>query len=267
MISRVGIISNNKKAEAIEASRFIKTELNRIGVDVWIEDSQCGLELLDFLVILGGDGTVLHSFQKYGELEIPFLCINFGSVGFLSSISPHELAEYWSCIVNGLYRIEERSVLNIAILRKNQNLEYYYALNDLVIRSNRLHISRQILRIDGRDINEYGGDGLIIATPTGSTGYSLSAGGSIVEPILKIYTITPLVSRKKALDSLVIGMNHNLEIICNDSESQSKPFIDGIELAPLEKGDLIRIGLGDIKAKFVVLNPDRYFNLLRHKGE
>jgi len=135
VISRVGIISNNKKAEAIEASRFIKTELNRIGVDVWIEDSQCGLELLDFLVILGGDGTVLHSFQKYGELEIPFLCINFGSVGFLSSISPHELAEYWSCIVNGLYRIEERSVLNIAILRKNQNLEYYYALNDLVIRS------------------------------------------------------------------------------------------------------------------------------------
>lgn len=168
-------------------------------------------------------------------------------------------------IIAGPYQVDERPVMHVSVVRKNQDIQRYYALNDLVIRSNYLHISRQLLRIDGRDICLYEGDGLIVASPTGSTGYSLSAGGSIVEPILEAFIITSLLSRKKSLTSLIVGMEHKLEIVCYDPESWSRLFIDGKELASLEYGELINVVSTDLRAKFVVLNPERYFNLLHQR--
>lgn len=265
MNHRIGMIVNNRKQIALDASRYLKSEFAKRGISVWTDGDQSVPPFLELLIILGGDGTVLQAFSKYCHLQVPFLCINFGSVGFLSSIDFDEFSLYLPSIIAKKYQVDERPIMQVSVDRYNQDIKHYYALNDLVIKSDHLHISRQFLRIDGQDICSYEGDGLIIATPTGSTGYALSAGASIVEPVLGVFVITPLFPRKKSLNSLIVGMNHKLEIVCQDPESLSKPFIDGKELTPLNNGDLIYVRSTDLKAKFVVLNPDRYFNLLRRR--
>lgn len=265
MLKRVGIIINNKKSNAVKASQCLISEFTRRGVSIWKDGDKSAPGFPDLMIILGGDGTVLQAFNQYYHLQVPFLCINFGSVGFLSCIELDEFFKYLPSLIAETYLVDERPVMKISIFRNNQANECYYALNDLVIRSNHLHISRQFLRIDGCDICLYEGDGLIIATPTGSTGYALSAGASIVEPVLEAFVINSLMSRKKPLTSLIVGMRHKLEIICYDSESRSQHFIDGRELTPLSYGESIHVTSTDLKAKFVVLNPNRYFSLLHQQ--
>lgn len=265
MIRRIGLIVNNRKSKAVEAGQFIRSEFSRRGIYVWAEGEDTLPELLDLIVILGGDGTVLQAFYRYRHLNVPFLCINFGTVGFLSSIEFDELSNYLPMIMNESYQIDERPNIQISVIRNNQETGNDFAINDLVIRTDHLHISRLLLKIDGRGICMYEGDGLIISTSTGSTGYALSAGSAIVDPSLPVVMITPLISRKKSLSPLITSMDHTLEIVCNDSEPRSKPFIDGRELKPLNHGEVIRISPSELKAKFVVLNSDRYFNLLRRR--
>lgn len=266
MIRTIGVVVNTSKIKAVKFGRDLLSELTRRGVA-----AQCGCDCQgmadsDLIIILGGDGTVLQAFQDYGFLQIPFLCINFGSSGFLSTIDPEQFIDYLPFTLEGNYRIVERSVMRVTILRKHREAEELYALNDLVVRSSHLHISRQLLKIDGKVICSYEGDGIIVATSTGSTGYALSAGGAIVEPDLRVFSIRSLFPRVKSLNSLILSMKHSLEIVCTDPRPYSKPFIDGLELAPLSHEDVIQVEEAELKARFVVLDGSRYFSLLSSQG-
>lgn len=265
MINKIGIIVNPKKPEAGRSARRLQDVLVNYGVSVWMDHEGEAPDNLELLMILGGDGTVLQAFRQYCQLKIPFLCINFGTVGFLSAIEYTDLLKYLPVILARNYETVERPVMSILLRRNRQEKSLHFALNDLVIRSNYLHVSRQALSIDGHTICVYEGDGLIIATSTGSTGYALSAGGSIVEPTLGLFTITPLVAHRRRLPPLIVEMNHKLKIVCKDSESGSKPYVDGQELAPLNKGDVISISPTDFYAQFVVIDPNRYFELIRQR--
>lgn len=262
MIHQVGIIANQQKKAAADASTYIESELRNKGLSVWTEENMPDAGSLELIIVCGGDGTVLRAFKRFCHLQIPFLCINFGSLGFLSAMDFNEFTAYLPSIITGSYQVDERPIMEILISKNNQEVEHYYALNDLVIRSGHMHISRQLLRIDNQSICLYEGDGLIIATSTGSTGYAMSAGASVVEPGLDVFIINALFPRKKHLNSFIIGMNHKLQIICHDADGLSKPYIDGLEMPPLKKGDTIFVHSTDLKARFVVFNPDRYFRSL-----
>jgi len=262
MISSIGLVVNDNKSKAIDAGLSLKAEFIRRGIIV-----RMGEELkdakVDLFVILGGDGTVLEAFNQYSKLQSPFLCVNFGTVGFLTAVEIADLYHYLPQIVNGIFQVQERPVMEVTITVNYHDHIRHYSLNDVVIRSGHLHVSRQLLRIDGRDVCQYAGDGLIVATPTGSTGYSLSAGGSIVEPVLEVFIINPLIASKKTLSPLIIGMNHKLEIVLQDRKG--KLYIDGRELSLLKDSRSILISSTDLKAKFIVLDQERYFDLLHQR--
>lgn len=267
MLKNVGIIIKSENDQAGIFSLYLVAHLTKMGISTWFEDESHYLDNTDLIIILGGDGTVLHSFRKYGQLQVPFLCVNFGTVGFLSTIDVNDFSKYLSKIVAGDYLIEERSVIQVSLIREEKETESYYALNDLVVRSNCLRITHQSLRIDGQILYEYEGDGIIAATATGSTGYSLSAGGAIIEPSLNNILIQSLCSRIRSPKTIIMGMNHTLEIICKDKEPISSCFIDGREYKQLFKNDVIRITRADINAKFVILDTNRYCKLLGKRFE
>lgn len=258
----IGIIVNTDNVQAEILCSYLSADLAKKNIASWCEkDLIKDSATTDLLLVLGGDGTMLRAFQNYGHLQIPFLCVNFGTVGFLSSLEPDELSEYWQKIIDGNYRLDERSVLSVIIKRKDYEDISLYALNEVVIRTTNLHVSRQILKVDNKELFVYSGDGLIIATSTGSTGYALSTGGAIVDPRIGCMVVSPICSRDASLKTIIFSLDHNLEVISKDRKP-STIFTDGIELTDINIDDSIIVRRADIQAKFVSLKPDRYFNLL-----
>ncbi|HCF48729.1 MAG TPA: hypothetical protein DER60_00510 [Syntrophomonas sp.] len=263
----MGIITKGDNFEAGILTLHLGTSLTTKGISTWYErDCVKNFDTTDLILVLGGDGTMLRAFQNYGHLQIPFLCINFGTVGFLSSLEPEEIINYWDLIIDGNYKLDERSVLRVSITRKEGYKDLsYYALNDAVIRTTDLHVSRQVLKVDEKELCTCEGDGLIISTSTGSTGYALSAGGAIVDPKIDCIIVNSICPRKTSLRTMLFDLDHNLEVISLDRRPLTV-FVDGIESTKINQGDSITIERADIKARFVSLNPDRYFNLLRSKA-
>lgn len=256
---KIGIIVNTDNVQAGILNSYLYTNLPKKGVAMWYEkDSFKDHDTLDLILVLGGDGTMLRAFQNYGHLQIPFLCVNFGTVGFLSSLEPEELSGYWQKIIEGNYQLDERSILKLIIKKKGLDDISLYALNDVVIRTTNLHVSRQILRVDDKELCIYNGDGIIIATSTGSTGYALSTGGAIVDPKIDCMIVSSICPRETSLKTIIFSLDHNLEVISKGRKSCTI-FVDGVESTDINIDDSIIIGKAAIKAKFVSLNPDRYW--------
>jgi len=266
-MKKIGIMTNGYRIDAKYFSKFISRRLSEENIEVWFEqDPAYDPANTDLLVVLGGDGTLLKAFHKFGKMEIPYLCINFGNIGFLSTFEPEDFLHYLPLIVEEKYRIEERTALYVSLLRGGKHEIFCdYAFNDVVVKSVLPRVSRQSLRIDGTFFSQYEGDGIICATATGSTAYSLSAGGAIVDPTLNALTITPICSRANLMNSMVISVDHKLEIICNDLHPCSILAVDGSELISLINNDLIKMEKASLKIKLVQFDQDRYFNLLQSK--
>ncbi len=267
ILKEIGIYINNRKNQAQIFGEFLLKQLSKEKFKVWVEtNAPCNLENTDLIIVIGGDGTLLEAFGQFGKCEIPFLCINFGNTGFLSAIEPKQFHDYWPLILNEKYYVEERSVMQISITRDAGEVLKYHALNDVVIRSTRLKTCRQILKIDGKMFAEYEGDGVVCSTSTGSTAYSLSAGGAIIDPQLQAITITPICSKIKSLRPIVLSFDHTVEIICDDNLNLCSLIgIDGKEKANLCSKDVVRIDRASIKAKLVQLEKGRYLNRIQYR--
>jgi len=264
---KVGLIVRDEYTRSGTFSLNLVKKLAEKGIAAWWEqDTTKDVDNTDLILVLGGDGTILRAFRDYGHLQIPFVGINCGTVGFLSSFDPDELDEYWCRIVESDYLLDERSILRLLIRKKNQPFVSSYALNDVVIRTTNLHVSRQVVTMGDKEIFACEGDGIVIATSTGSTGYTFSAGGAVVEPSMECMVVTPICARNMTLKTMVFSLEHDLTVTSRD-RSACTVFVDGFKLIDINESDSVTIGRADIKAKFVSLNPERYFNLLHHKAE
>jgi NAD+ kinase len=217
----------------------------------------------DIIITLGGDGTILRVAKQAAFLGIPVLGINVGRLGFMAAIDVDEL-ESLNMLFSGNYTIEERMMLDITT---EQSPDTFYALNDAVV--SKSAISRIIdikLESDGRLINNYRADGIIVSTPTGSTAYALSAGGPIIDPILDSISITPicphsLVSRTILFSpSSVIGISTN---IFDDRESYLT--IDGQEAFKLRDKEIVTVKKSDTKASLIRLKDLTFYQALNNK--
>ncbi|MEA4926462.1 MAG: NAD(+)/NADH kinase [Syntrophomonadaceae bacterium] len=265
---KIGIIMNgSNRMDVLSGSNFIAQKFREQNIEVWLDSSpEYNPADSDLLMVLGGDGTLLKSFHKYGEMGIPFLGVNFGNIGFLSLIEPDDFIKYLPAIVKKEFEIGERNVLQVSLCREKQDVVISsYAFNDIVVKAVIPKISRQILNIDGNFFSKYEGDGIICATSTGSTAYSLSAGGSIIDPRLAAAIITPICARANMMNSIVISAEHHIEILCNDIYPCSIFAVDGNEPVRLINRDLIKIKKSSLKIKLVQFDQDRYFNLLQSK--
>ncbi len=211
----------------------------------------------DFLVALGGDGTLISVCRRAYKYDKPVLGINAGNLGFLTDINPENLEEFLDKFLKGEYRIDERMVIEINY--ENINL---YAFNDAVI-SKEVISSMINIKVDTNEsfLNTYRGDGLIIATPTGSTAYNLSAGGPIIYPLTEGFVLTPICPHSLTQRPLILPSDFVLEI--EVKEKFAKLIIDGQEIYDLRSK--IKIKKAKRKAKLIHRLERNYFEVLREK--
>lgn len=221
----------------------------------------------DLIIAIGGDGTFLAAARAAADFEIPLIGVNLGRLGFLVDISPEELTSHLSMILDGHYKTEQRHLLQAAIIRDNQVIHRETAVNEVVVHRWVTPSMIEIMTsIDGVYLNTQRSDGLIIATPTGSTAYSLSAGGPILHPALNALVLVPLNPHTLSNRPIVIDDRVEIEISFSPTKQINALITcDHLEIPDVLIGDKIVVKKAD-KA-FKILHPENhdYFNILRSK--
>lgn len=214
----------------------------------------------DYIIIIGGDGTFLHSSHHFIGSDIPLLGINVGHLGFLTDVETEELTKALEMIANNNYKIEKRMMLKIDHYRDDERITSNYALNDYVF--NRDPDSQMLkieLFINDELVNNFRGDGLILSTPTGSTAYSLSAGGPIINPRkVKAILITPICPHNLHLRPMVISDQEKIRIKVDSNGRSVKGCADGRQKNEIMQGDELYISGADQELSIIKL-PDRTF--------
>ena len=219
-------------------------------------------DTVDLIIVFGGDGTLLNSARQYLEYEIPILGVNMGNVGFLTDIKTDNFEESLKEILKGNYKIEER---NLVSAQYNDN--HIYGLNEVVIHSGAYaQLMRYRLNVNNKVVYEQRSDGLIIATPTGSTAYALSAGGPIIHPSLDVWTILPMLPQSLSSRPFIISSNENVEIELFDGPSDNaKICVDGQDDIDLPYGVKIIISKTHKTLKLVHPEDNDFFEACREK--
>jgi NAD+ kinase len=223
-------------------------------------------EPLDLVVVLGGDGTLLKAARLYGHQEAPILGVNLGGLGFLTEISLDELRPLFERILRGEYQTENRMVLTAGIIREGKACPVIPFLNDVVI--NKGAVARIIdleTSIGGQFLTSYRGDGLIVATPTGSTAYNLSAGGPILHPALKTILLTPICPFTLTNRPIILQDDAVIDIRLGTKASEVWLTFDGQVGYPLNAGDLVRVQKAVKSIRLIKTPYKNYFEILRTK--
>jgi NAD+ kinase len=275
----VGIIANVSKPGALDLLRAVKGEFERLGSVVMLEaaTARCmqqtsvvpAKELFaksDLLVVLGGDGTLLEVIRDAFFPVPPILAINLGTLGFLTGAGPSDFQLVLEQMRSGLLNFSERTLLDIRVLREGKEWWSGRALNEAVVsRGERSRLIRLGVEIDGEALTEYNADGLIVATPTGSTAYSLSAGGPVLSPDSGVLVITPICPHVLTNRSLIIN-DRSIVTISSLVEQQGVCLtVDGREPLPLEWGDELRVGRSEETVRLVFPQTLPFFEVLRQK--
>jgi len=254
--SMISSLANQKISLYIDESSNYKNQL------VASKDHKSFTDTVDLIIVFGGDGTLLNSARQYLEHEIPILGVNMGNVGFLTDIKTDNFEESLKDILNGSYKIEER---NLVSAEYNDN--HIYGLNEVVIHSGAYaQLMRYRLNVNNKVVYEQRSDGLIIATPTGSTAYALSAGGPIIHPSLDVWTILPMLPQSLSSRPFIISSNENVEIELFDGPSNNARIcVDGQNDIDLPYGVKITISKMDKTLKLVHPEDNDFFEACREK--
>jgi NAD+ kinase len=223
-------------------------------------------EKIDLLIVLGGDGTLLSAARALGAHRVPILAVNLGALGFLTSVTLEEMYPVLEQVLAGQHRTAERMMLDAEIERRGQIIERYRALNDAV--ANKAALARMLdfdVLVDGDHVGRYRADGLIVATPTGSTAYSLAAGGPIVQSDLDAFVITPICPHMLTNRPLVIPGSARIELDFKAAEQLGYLTLDGQIGLQLEPSDRVTITKSANKVVYVRPPQKTYFEILRSK--
>jgi len=229
-------------------------------------DEQAFLDNSEAIISLGGDGTFLSVAHLCRFTEKPIIGVNLGDLGFLTDIGADALEENLMKIRSGKYRTISRMVLEARLVRDAATLHTYHALNDVFI--NRIHTPKltSISAWSGDDfIADFYADGIIVATPNGSTAYSLSAGGPIVEPTVQAFILTPICPHSLTERPLVLPSSSAITLVINDRNPELLLSIDGMESIQLQTGDRVVISYGGASCNLIQLAERSYFSQLRRK--
>ncbi len=271
-IKTAGIILRPSSPELKDTYFKIKELFQNADIEILLEDNSAhmidliGLPLdelcqrADFLISVGGDGTLLSVVRKSFKYDKPVLGINLGTLGFLTDISMHQLPNFIKDLKNNIYKIDGRMMIEGSV-----NLNKFVAFNDIVI--SRKSISSMIkiaAKIDGKHFNSYFGDGVIISTPTGSTAYNLSVGGPIVYPLTEAFIVTPVAPHSLTQRPLVMPADFEIEFKITDNQG-AVVIVDGQVIYEVEQNQSIKIKCAPKKAKMIHRVQRNYFEVLNEK--
>jgi NAD+ kinase len=221
---------------------------------------------VDLLIVLGGDGTLLSAARALGSHKVPILAVNLGGLGFLTSVTLDELYPLLEQVVAGKHRTSERMMLDAEILRGGQPAERQCALNDAV--ANKAALARMLdfdVHVDGNHVGRYRADGLVVATPTGSTAYSLAAGGPIIDPDLDAFVITPICPHMLTNRPLVVPDTARIDLDFTAADEPVYITLDGQIGFQLKPQDHVTITKSKSRVALVRPPSKTYFEVLRSK--
>ncbi|MCA9727639.1 MAG: NAD(+)/NADH kinase [Candidatus Eisenbacteria bacterium] len=272
-MKRITVHANLDKEDAGEALAELIEWLKERGLDVrrscWEEDEEEGRRALagcDLLIVLGGDGTLLSAARYAYPAEVPVLGVNFGHLGFLTAIGVDEMYSALEEVLAGRYRLEPRLMLRAEVDAWGETpLQTHYALNDVVMRDTGGRSLEIETRIDDVLLGSFRADGLIISTPTGSSAYSLSAGGPIVEPSLKALMATAICPHAFAIRPLLFPAHQTLETFYRSRGSGAHLAIDGQVMVDLEPEQRVRVHRAQRPIHFVLVENRSFYEVLRSK--
>ena len=277
MFREIGILVKGDLSNGIdnEALNLMINSISNLDINLYIDKSSNNknenftvlehkefVKKVDIVVVFGGDGTLLNAARKYLNYDIPILGINMGNVGFLTDISTDNFEKTIKEVLDGNYKIEERNLVSAKF--GNNHL---YGLNEVVIHSGAYaQLMRYRLNVNDKVVYEQRSDGLIIATPTGSTAYALSAGGPIIHPSLDVWTILPMLPQSLSSRPFVISTDEKVEMDLFDGPNENaKICVDGQDDIDIPYGEKILISKMEKTLKLVHPNDNDFFEACREK--
>jgi len=278
-LERVGILLKRNKPEAIEITKQLIRWFNERNIAVYLEDGVAGQfdgsagcpkeELpsrVEVMLVVGGDGTLLSLVRLMGENQVPILGVNLGGLGFLTEITLDILYTALEGLIQGDYKCHRRMTLSVDVVRNGEVVADFTVLNDAVINKGALaRIIDLETSISGEYVTTFKADGLIISTPTGSTAYSLSAGGPIVYPSLQTIVITPICPHTLTNRPIIVPDDAVIKATLNSKNEEVILTLDGQVGFPLQFGDTVETRKGR-NAILLIESPYKsYFEVLRTK--
>ena len=277
MFREIGILVKEDLSNGIdnEALNLMINSISNLDINLYIDKSSNNknenftvlehkeyVKKVDIVIVFGGDGTLLNAARKYLNYDIPILGINMGNVGFLTDISTDNFEKTIKEVLDGNYKIEERNLVSAKF--GNNHL---YGLNEVVIHSGAYaQLMRYRLNVNDKVVYEQRSDGLIIATPTGSTAYALSAGGPIIHPSLDVWTILPMLPQSLSSRPFVISTDEKVEMDLFDGPNENaKICVDGQDDIDIPYGEKILISKMEKTLKLVHPNDNDFFEACREK--
>jgi NAD+ kinase len=278
-VRRIGIIIKKQDARVRDVVGDVVPWLQARGVEVFLDEDSVGrcrvqariepseelVRQADLIVVLGGDGTFLHAARLIGPNGVPILGVNLGSLGFLTEVKLDEMYSALERLLSGRYKLEKRMLLNVEVVREGKTVARYLALNDAVINKGALaRIIELEVSVNTQPVLFTRADGLILSTPTGSTAYSLAAGGPILYPTLDAIIIAPICPHTLTNRPVVIPDRDALEV-CLRRGTEVMLTVDGQVGMPLQQQDCLRVCRAQSTLKLALPFGGTFFNLLREK--
>jgi NAD+ kinase len=277
--NKIGLIAHTGKPGVAELTKTLAKEFERAGLTVLLEANTAALAGMtstrtvadlgreaELLVVLGGDGTILHSVGQLGDNIKPVFGINIGALGFLTCSNSTAYAEAVECIAAGKMVFSERTLLEVEVKMPGGENSTMTGLNDVVL--SRGEVSRLIrlkASVNGEPLTEFNADGLIVATPTGSTAYSLSAGGPILAPESGAFVITPICPHVLTNRSIIVGEDSVIEIEVTEREYPVFLTVDGREPLRIETGATVAIKKSGRVLPLASMPGVSFFGVVRQK--
>jgi NAD+ kinase len=272
----IGIIPNLGKSESMEVASQLLGQLQEAGEEVWLEGKAAShLGEVDhpfstwggnvrLAIVLGGDGTLLSAGRKLLGQNVPLVGVNMGRLGFLTELELEELPQYLPELLAGNYKVERRMALSAKVHRDSRQVAKMLAINDVVIaRGAFARIINLETKISGEYVATYPADGIIIANSTGSTAYSLSAGGPLVNPRLEAIVLTPICAHTLYSRSIVISSTDVVEVAVRAGRESTMLSVDGQEGFALANNDLVEVEKADASLPLVYLGCRSFYHRLR----
>lgn len=266
---KISIIYNSKKDCCFSIANNCKKilESKNVIVDIFdlLEFKENYLLNSDIIATVGGDGTILRVAKTAALIDKPIFGINAGNLGYLASISPEEMDKL-KLLADGNYTIEKRSMLKAVVFKNDREICSSICLNDLVISHGVICTLIDVKMNIDSDTIKYSGDGLIIATPSGSTAYSMSAGGPVVDPSLDCFIVTPICPHTLLNRPLVVNNNKTINLsVSSNRETKTLVSADGNTIYELDKDSKVQITNSEYCAKFIKLNDVSVYKVFSEK--
>lgn len=273
----LGVIANCAKEKAPSVVARLRSKADKLGLRLLPDVATASLmgmtssatprdvvQQADTVMVLGGDGSMLRAVRELEGRDVPVIGVNLGSLGFMTSVTENDLERALECLFRGDYSTSLRMMLACSVLRKGVTVGSFSALNEVLIACG-ARVGTLRMSVDGQEVGDCVCDGLIVSTPTGSTGHSLSAGGPVLMPTSPAVVVSFICPHTLSIRPLVLSSDSTVDITVVERAVGTKLSVDGQVGQSLEIGDVARVGRSPSMVRFIHLPGYDYFTVLRQK--